>query len=326
MNDLLPALPKARTAQKQWVGDWFHTYPDERLRGILGREYKQWGSYTLTCSDVEAYDVLSVVQGKNAILLLAVGVRSRDGALEFLASHGLDDLIVDNSALAQEALNRNIPAKPTLEFSSSNMIKYAKSPESFMDAVEANGVRVLREMTKYPTVPEMVLQGQISLSDIKYIGATRLVKASRDTREVTDFLRDIHRGKAPFSIMMMKKVIIMTEKLDRQCIFTPLRMAKRFGAELILGLRYFDRAVSINRNFDSRGYTMDEQGRILSFFDDLLHYRSDHAMFTVEDVFTMFDSGVSGKEAAKGLNEGKTALQVSAIAQDVAPVISTGWL
>jgi len=320
-----PGLPKSMTEQREWNGSWDRKYSDDNLKLAVFKKSYLFGDFKFECSDVEAYEVARVSHGADAFVLLSAGIRSKEEAVALYTEHGLSHLIRDHDDWVDEALARHIPAQTSLTMAGSYGSRdYIESPY-FVDALEANSVRVLRDIQSYPTVPDLIMKGEVSLTDVKTIGATRLAKFARRSSAVMQ-LQKIQSGTSSFDAETMKQIMIKRENDFTHQLTDPITMARQYGAEAVLNLRYFDRAADFLRNFVTRRYDMERSGAITTYHDDLYHYCAGRYVFSADDVFLLFESGATVKEAINGIKEGHSVLQIAAMAQNVQPSISGGWL
>jgi hypothetical protein len=307
----------------------YRKYPDPKLQALVSQFGAAYGNINFQCSDVEAYDVLRASHGTNTFLLLNAGIRSKEEAVRFYTENNLAYLIEDNDEWVDQALARNIPAPCTLDMAGSwGSHSYREKP-GFLDALEANGIRVLRETEQmgYHSVPNLIMRGEISYDDVKIIGASRLAKASRKTAVIAQ-LQYIHAGKSRLDIEGMNKLIRKYEYLGypKHKFVDPISMAGDYGAELMLKLRDFERAANFLESFRIRDYPEQKRAEVLAFQDDLYFWCAGRRHFTAEDVFLLVESGVTVKDTLKGLDEGHSVLQIAAMAQNVQSSISSGWL
>jgi hypothetical protein len=333
-SPVLPApaaapLHKDRTKQREWVCDIWRKYPNGDLQHVVSNLTSAYSTLKFQCSDVEAYDVLRVSHGTNAFLLLAAGVRSKEEAIAFCTDNGLARIIEENDEWVDQALARNIPAQNTLEMAGSYGSHAYRDKPGFLDALEANGVRVLRESNQmsYYSIPSFIMRGEISYDDVKIIGASRLIKAARKTSAI-DQLKAIKAGKSTFGAEEMKQIILKYERegYPQHRFMDPITMAGYYGADVVLKLRYFDRAADFLTRFQARQYAEHNRGEVITFQDDLYFWCAGRHPFTADDVFLLAESGVTARDVVKGLDKGHSILQIAAMAQNVQPSISSGWL
>ena len=314
----------AQQEQKEWRFQAIRLHPDSRLREAYPyQQHNFYGTARFTCSDAEAYDVFSVVSGANALFLLAVGVRTRGEALDALAKHDLEFIAKDHDELSRKALERGIPAFPALSMAAFHGTNNQSAPH-YLDALEANGIRSLREMVRYyPTVPDLIMKGEVDFADIREIGVTRVVKAGRHGGSIIDQLKRLKSGRSDYDVHMMKKLIMKTENDPMVSpIADSLSLAQAYGAERILNLNYFFGAAEFQRNFITNEFSREQRGEIISFNDDLSRYRHN---FDFRDIVYLYKSGVTVDEVRRGLRKNLPLTQIAGLA-NVSASVSSGWL
>lgn len=281
-----------------------------------------YGAARFTASDIEIYDVLSACHGNDAMLLLAVGMRTRNEAIAFLKEHDLENLISDHEQITQEALERDIPAFHAMNLMGFSGSRHRAEPY-YLDALEANGIRTLRELNKYyPTVPDLIMSDAIRLSDIKTIGATRLMEAARHS-PVIDQLKKIRSGESTYDVETMKQLLAKAGKWRIEGT-NVLEMANKFGADHVLNLIDLGRSAQVSEKmFFNTKYSDEQRGEIIALDDKLAHHARP---FEKQDVFGFYDHGVSVDEVCQGLDRDLTAIEIVALKNGVRPNLADGWL
>jgi hypothetical protein len=321
-------LHKDRTKQYEWHCDMYRKYPDTNLQSIVSQFGPAYGNITFQCSDVEAYDVLRASHGTNSFLLLNIGIRSKEEAVRFYTENDLAYLIEDNDEWVDQALARNIPAPHTLNMAGSWGSHAYRDQPDFLDALEANGVRVLRDIQSgYSSIPDLIMRGEISYDDVKKIGASRLAKAARKTSVIAQ-LQTIKAGKSLLDAESLKQLIhkYEYEGYPTHRFTDPITMAGSYGADTMLKLRNFERAANFLASFQIRAYAEHNRAEVITFQDDLNFWCAGRHSFTADDIFLLVESGVTARDAVKELDEGHSVLQIAAMAQNVQSSISSGWL
>jgi hypothetical protein len=319
-----PGFPsKARTQQIEREVRMYNRSSDSRLKSICSRiNTGLYGAARFTASDVEIYDVLSTCHGNDAILLLAAGMRTRQDALEFLKEHDLELLIIDHEQITQDALQRDIPALHAMELMGFHGSRHRAEPH-YLDALEANGIRTLRELEKYyPTIPNLIMSDVIRLSDIKTIGVTRLLEGSRRS-PVVDQLKKIRSGESSYDAETMKQLLVKAGKWRIEDT-NVIKMANSFGAENVLNLIDLGQAAeaSVKMFFNSH-YSDEQRGEIIAFYDRLAHHVRH---FEKQDVFSFYDHGVTVEEVRDGLEQELSPIEIVALKNGVRPNLADGWL
>lgn len=296
---------------------------DSRLKSICSRiNTGLYGAARFTASDVEIYDVLSTCHGNDAMLLLAAGMRTRQDALEFLKEHDLELLIIDHEQIAQDALKRDIPALHAMELMGFHGSRHREEPH-YLDALEANGIRTLRELNKYyPTIPNLIMSDVVRLDDIKTIGVTRLLEGSRHS-PVIDQLKMIRSGESSYDAETMKQLLVKAGKW-RIKDTNVIKMANSFGAENVLNLINIGRSAEASiKMFFNSAYSDEQRGEIIAYEDRLAYHVRP---FEKDEVFNFYDNGVSVDEVSDGLENGLSAIEIVALKNGVRPNLADGWL
>ena len=323
---------KLRPAQTQQREQFFSSFTYDARRSMEARRTGD-RDYQFTASDTEVYDVLSVTHGGNALVLLALGIRSADDARAYLLKNGEGDLLTDNSELVQEMLKRNISPQYYLENTNTSAGTVRFDSPFLADAIEFSTIKSLEDSFHRSETRALILDGEITLADIKTIGASRLKNFDR-LRGISDTLRDYHKGNLDCSIEDIKDFV--TRANDEG---------------LVLG--HFKSAVHLLRNFDRE--KMDEVKDLRTFaaifnpkVKDLkaeahrAHYASllmdglaaaevprSARYFGAEfpkDVETLRSAGIEAKDAYPLMNDGMTAQQVVGVLNGVNVAVSEGWL
>jgi hypothetical protein len=313
---------KPSTTQKVHLNIKTH-WADGRLKEITNMKHRGYDTSRIRCSNAEAYDVFSVVGSPhNTLRLLAAGIRSKEDAIQFLSENDLSDLQQDGSEVMDELISRGIPAVPAME-SLQRFGLDRMDHDNFFDAVEANSVRALREATGSPIdVPHMVWMGEISMDDVKVIGATRLAK-SRDIYSVMDQLKEIKNGTSPYDAETLLQLVIIGDNNHTDTLNDPIRAAGRFGTDMVLGLKHYSRAMNVEGALRNTPYNTAERGEIIQLHDALLD-QGKHLNTT--GLRIVYDAGVEVKDVVDGLDKGLELSEIAAIKEGIEPSVSSGWL
>lgn len=316
---------KAKTVQNEHKGIEMRASLDRRLRDICRAESRVYSIARFTCSDAEAYDVLSVTGNPaNALCLLAAGIRTQQHARKFLAKNGLTDLAADNSEVVDECISRGLPAIPVLLSLADFHLSLRDRWPAYYDAVEAQSVRALRDKTN---IPHLVLTGQVSLQDVRTVGATRIAEAESRFLAVQDQLKAIHEGVSPYDAKTLKQLIMLSEGGYYNSFINPLHMADMYGADFVLGLHDYDTATEFHNKLNTiSGTTYDRAAKaeLIKLNDDVM-VRRKRGM-RPEDLCVLYDAGVSADEIADGLDREMTVQQIIAVKEGVSASVSSGWL
>jgi hypothetical protein len=318
------AAPKMKTAQNKHK-EIRLKHVDNRLKTICRKEHRVYDIVSFTCSDAEAYDVMSATKSvHDALCLLTAGVRTRDDAYNLLMKHGLSDLEADSNESAEECIRRGLPAIPAMQALAEIDISLKDRWPAFYDAIEAHSVRALRDKTN---IPHLVLTGQVSLQDVRTVGATRIAEAENRFMAVQDQLKDIHKGESPYDATTLKRLIMLSENGSHVSFPDPLHMAEMYGADFVLELQYYGTATDFHSKINTlSGTTYDHAAKagIIKLNDDLM-VRRKRGM-RPEDLCVLYDAGVSADEIADGLDKEMTIQQIIAVKEGVSTSVSSGWL
>ena len=140
-------------------------------------------------------DVLSATTPETTVALLDAGITTAEAAISFLEEAGLEDLIEDNSDVAEAALRWAAMPFEVLE-------RFHHSPESFYDDPEGFesmlGEDLLGKLRKNKTVWAAVRERRIDVRDILHIGISRFLDAEDDDGTLGEILASLEadRGQA----------------------------------------------------------------------------------------------------------------------------------
>lgn len=320
-----PGPSAARTKPRTWdVDRWSLSRADSKLRDAC-TTYNTSYTYDFTCSDVEAYDVMSVVNFANAVPVLSTGARSAAEAVEFLKKNNLQHLIIDNAAPAREALARNLSAERVAKGYNKDLPADAEESEHFMDAVEASTMASLDNGSGWHSAMiRLTLKGRININDVKTIGVTRVAALALSE---TERLEALKRGDLGFNAETYRELVIRTNKHNSSDQYTTtavLSLARQHGADNILKLEYLPAAAQINNRLDALGYPEDQRLGAITWHDE---FRREY-MFGVSthDIMAFYESGISPHDAALGLQDDLTAQQIIGIHNGIESSVAEGWL
>lgn len=313
----------ARPYQKKWrikFKEWGECDPD--LRFVCDEYYSIAETYE--CSDVEAYDVTTVINPGNVLPLLAIGIRSSDEARKFLTRNHFDHLLMENS-LAEQAIARDIRAKEFIGFSS-KYPQYAHH-DTFIDAAEcwsdpsikdADRMRPTNAYHYMAPITELVLDSKLSWSDVKEIGVERFALQAMHSDKLVDLISRIKSGDSG-----LKSLTEVAEMLSVERIGNSLIIADTYGLE---GLKKMPSNISWHATrlasvLNLRKHSLDERFAIFEYAQEVGLHPSP------EDLIQLFDAGISHEEARLGIFRGLAPLQIIGIHNgEVEPSVSSGYL
>ena len=310
-----------QTTQRHFGAMLWHTRIDKKLTEALRLHAPYNGIHNVSfrSSDVETYSVLSVANYETAIVMLTSGIRSKEEAIKFLESHGLSHLAVDYSEVMDKALHRKLKAQ---EFSRYFHHEYSQTVDidRLIDAAETDSIAGFRNKPHSVPLPKLVLQGELSLADLKTMTAGLM----NSTHEATvNALIAINKGEKDYTAKQLRLCL-----QDYKSFLTDdetIEMLDRYGMAFTRGVRAKKRAYAVHL-LTKEKYQYSFKGmNVITYSDvmDIYGRINDRA----EDVVELFESGVKADVAAKQLNAGMTIPQIIAIGTQEAPQsISSGWL
>lgn len=286
----------------------------------------QWHprSIAVQATSQEAYSVLSVLPFSDAALMLSRGVESAEEAKTILAEHSLSHLMVDNSGLMDEAMERRIPARSYMSICTLGASQNI-SQEQLLDAAEAHGMKALRDNYSFYS---SVLRGDILLKDLKAVGVANVVK-NPTPESVNEYLRRINKGEADFGIKEVKKLVL-------QCNKEGIDTARAWGLIDKFGMDFTLQRKSISDSLDMLSYLQQQKvpkrsaKPIIEHFDAVQHERDTNGYtgpyFDPEDVLKFYKAGIDPKTTLEALSRSVTVEQQLAINSGIESSLSGGWL
>lgn len=302
---------------------------DPRLREELEHtiEPKSANEYSWKTSDVEAYEMLSILSVPDAVALGCYGVNTKEAVLEFLSEHGLDDLVTDNSALADMALRRRVHFYDLCD----GVRIYGEKtsdPVKLLDATIAHSSATLQKVRLAGrSIEERILNGEVSMSEIETVGVSCITHSNMAAR-VIDALGSVHQGKADMTAEQVKDIITKfnSENTLSETGVAALDIAERFGAKFVLGLDSLRSTAGVYGWMHRDGKTPGE-----NFVKDMIEYNDAMDRARVRPKYAaimyMYRSGMPAGTAAQLLAEGRTPADVINIRKEgIHNDLAEGWL
>lgn len=141
------------------------------VEGTVWRPKSDTHNYRFLASDVDYYDVMSVVRPWDAANLLARGINSADEAREFLSEHGLEHLIHGKPEFAQELLRGKFNANLSASYLD-EIIDADTEPAYAHDWVKACSMKSIEYQAE--AIKDEMLSGEISYADLSSVGIRNL--------------------------------------------------------------------------------------------------------------------------------------------------------
>jgi len=282
-------------------------------------------NYYFEASDVEAYNVMACVSPANFIPLLACGIKTSEDAIAFLKSNNLERLIVDNAALAEQALERNLPAQSVKEMSQAFPQATIDDP-TYFDAVEINGMKGYKEASV--KIPKLILDGKINIDDLKTVGVAG-VKAGGAYGVILRQLEKINSGTSTMDAEELSQIIkkVASSSASHPAFVNEaIRLADRRGVELAMRIEDTSSAERLDNSLLSREFSPSKVSDIL-IWNDQVNSGVSLGYVPLDQLIELFEAGIQPKDAAEGLSQKLHAHQIIGIHRNgIQPAVSGGWL
>jgi hypothetical protein len=287
--------------------------------------------FVFTCSDAEVYDVISAVGLTNAGALLGdAGIRSKEDALEFLSSTGLNHLATDSSDLTAAALNRGIPAHDVFYMYKKSFTESGDNPDIklLLDSAEAHSHIGLRDVKTDTPVHERVAAETISMDDLRTVGLSRLVKAADHSGFLLKQLTKMKDGSLNYDAVQMKETINRhtntTGSINQDSVRAELWLAGGFGYEFASKLNNPQMVAMLVQTIKGE---LEDKLHAANYAETIGNSVKFKWTLSAAKVATLFNAGVDPLRAAEHLNSQISVEQIIAIeAEGIAPSVSGGWL
>lgn len=284
----------------------------------------------VSASDVQLFDMFSVVSTSNAAMLMSNGTKTPEAAISLLESRGMGHLIIDRREMMNKAQSSRVSAwnlvKAPLKF---NIDELSCDSDLLIQAVRLDDSSVLpRWKTRNPDMStnedsyaHQVMNGSISYDDVMSLGLSFLSDRKLLAPKICSYLNDIHMGRTDYDVKLMQHVIMKCR--DRESILDGvMEMAGEYGPDFVMELYAFDRPLEINR---------EHRDRPTSQRADLIRYVRDGSFdFTnlkKEEVVRLFDNDVPVGKVKELLNANLNADQIiSAHKEGISQPVASGWL
>jgi hypothetical protein len=307
------------------LGNEFH--PALKDLDRLGYSWgKGYMAFSFEASEVEVYDVLKVTAPDNAARLLSHGIRTADEAVEYLRNHGADDAIIDSSELAGEALQRGIKSDLFMTLGPG---MFKEGYPHVLDALEARSIASIADQVP-GQVERSILDGRISLADIKYIGTSKL-KTHKRLRRSAVALTNANNPDWPFTLDDLKTLVeraaTETSLFTESEYYCALEHLMQAGPEAINDCE----SLALFRAIDSshRSHPRDERYDRIAYESKLfgLYKQSGQRREGTELAMRLRDAGVPAEDAGRMLSEGMSERAIIAVVNEgTEKPLAEGWL
>lgn len=293
------------------------------------------GTYEIIASDEEMYSVLGIAETGNAFALMERGACSVADAKELLRKMDAEDLLIDQSDLMQELLNRNISPKDTASLLSLIPDEWSGSPH-VADAIEFSAYEEFQGRWGANTVRRYILAGNINLADIKTIGVRHLGRVD-NLAVVTDTLVRLGSGEskrtAAETAVFLERAI--KEGVVEDSLRNGLALFEKHGTEVVDKLEHIE-SFSVRYHPSETEDAGEAVDRVL--YEALLAEAlvrlgkpesGEYAYWIKEypdESNLLRTEGISIEDAAQGMYDGLTARQITAVSKGISVSVSDGWL
>jgi hypothetical protein len=293
------------------------------LRKALGIKDDAWHLAIIDASEVQLFDVFSVVSLDNAINLFEAEIRTSDETLQFLNQHGLDDLVVDRREMMDKAVALRVNSFDLLDLHESFGIDNYDE-DTFIQAARVKGSNMLPYVNTDGVGPgtfhEGVLKGEISYDDLTEVTYS-VVSASALTQEIYDGLKSVKEGS--FDAAFLKHVVVHSVSNDKT-FAGALEMAKVQGNDFVVGLKGLSDASRISNDFKDRGA---EYCRSLIEFNEVYHDDFHDPFRSTLNVQRLYEAQVDPSDAKHLRGQGMSIDQIiSARQSGITGAVTGGWL
>lgn len=212
-------------------------------------------------------EVLSVATPETAVALLDAGITEADEAVAFLEETGLDDLIEDNSEVADAALRWAALPGDVLDRFEHSPETFYEDPDGFEDKLRED---LLAKLRSDKALWAALRERRVDLQDVLQIGITRFLEAEDDDGTLAEMLALLQANRA--EAISAEEISGWIERFGIDAS-TPsevkqglYRLASRHGADFAAKIPRdaVAEALRLSREAQAQGQTIeDERGLIL---------------------------------------------------------------
>jgi hypothetical protein len=271
--------------------------------------------------------MFSIMGVNDAIHMIHFGINTKNDALDFIESHGLNSLLQDNSGMMQAALERRIPALNLVALHGEYGMN-GHLPGLFLDALEAYSSGTLRSLDKPTSLNSVhlrVLSGDLSLADIKTVGISRIQK-SNAAIPVINALQFIKKESLECTANDIRQLI--DKNNDDNSNSEPLKWAldsiNIYGVDFLLGVNRLNSAKFMAEEYEKKGMPVPEIKELITYEGVM---RDNGRTGTYTNVKVLKDAGVDPALAGRLTAENVSVDRIIGAQGDDVPVaVSGGWL
>lgn len=323
----VPSLTQTTKEHRYFGEGYLNCHPNlEHLNdngNSLGRSYTV---FSFLASEVEMYEVLSVASPDHAVRLLANGIRTADEAVQYMRAHGASDAILDLKAMVDDSLRRRIKSEVFMR--RADELFQTGSPH-FIDALEAHSITSIKDQV-VGRIEHGLLEGNIKLDDIKYIGTAKLKVHNRLRRSVDALIR-VNQPDQNFTLgdlkLLVSRAVAETSDTIEGEYQAALEHMMEFGPEAINSCASLKLFRSIDASHRShKGADRKDRITYEVMFRNL-YKKADSEPVRTDKVMLLRDAGVTPEDGARMLDEGLSLQAAIAVLVDGAEKpLAEGWL
>lgn len=300
--------------------------PDDKLVRLMESDGSGYARFS--ANHVEFCEVLSVTSPDNAIVLLSQGIRTSAEAIQFLKEKRLGKLVRDKSWESDQLLIKKIDPLAYAEICRHGADEFS-TPDCVIEAAEAQSIKLIREWQNYPSVPRRILDGAMSIKDIKIIGAGRAVNADPRGTDMIHALVSIHKNQVSYTAHDVRAIIneFGAGTVAIYNMGSLLSLADKYSTEFTLGLCYPDYASRLDMFLNNKHSDAKE---MIAYADSVCRYQNEHGFnlgTSYPEMIELYKAGIEPGMAAIGIRDGVRVEQLIAIQNEgITPGVSSGWL
>jgi hypothetical protein len=285
---------------------------------------------SVVASDVQLYDMYSVVSTSNAAMLISQGIKTPSEAIGILESNGLGHLILDRREMMDKAQSLRVSAWNLMEAPSKfGVDELSSDSDRLIQAVRLDdSVSLPRWKTNLPdgsksedSYAHHVINDLISYDDVMSMGLSFLSNRESLAPKICGYLNDIHEGRTDYDVKVLEHVVMRSR--DRASIFDDaMGMVGEYGPDFIMEINSMDAALTIDREYRSRPTSQRA---------DMIRYGRDGGLdfinLSSKDIVRLFDNDIPVDVAKEMMKRNMNAEQVIAVHKEgVSQPVVSGWL
>lgn len=331
-------VPRSTADDRSW-GKKVNRETDPELNSIPiatdGRYSSDDHCYRFSASEVEYFDVMSVVRPWDAINLLARGIKTSDEAREFLAENNLEDLIHDKPEIAEELMRGRINVNLAASYMD-EIIDADADPKNGLEWVKTCAMKTI--MYKAEAIKDEMLSGNVTYADLSRVGVRNL---DPGIKEIAEYIVHSRNDNNPdFTVEDIATVTatslsygsMQTIDAKKDSLRIRLNLARFYGVNAATGYSAAppEATVWLRNNMLAEGTVNDrELADLTRFCAKLKHayYKGDNYHHELVEIFR---SGTPAEKVSDMLadsrNSAEAVLRLAAANNDIPLSLADGWV